>query len=165
MGQHYKKLINDSEMKSLEELIKEASAASELKRLQCVYFRGKGLLLEEISELVQYSVGHIKRIWTLYFRGGIESLQIKPRGGRRRFHLEFEEEKMLLEKHAKEAGDGKILEIDPLYEEFCKRCGKKVALSTAYRLAKRHGWRKLTPKPHHQKRDAQSAAYFKIFFP
>ncbi len=152
-------------MQELASLIKQAGNVADVKRLECVYFRGKGLDAEAIAELVQYSVWHVKLVWTQYFKSGAKSLLIKPRGGRRHENMSWEEEAALLLAHTESAKEGKLLKIAPLHQALCKKLDKEIALSSAYRLAHRHGWRKLEPRPHHPGRNAKAAEYFKLFFP
>jgi transposase len=165
MGQHCGKTITVEAMSELASLLKTASCAADVKRLQCVYFRGKELDAEAIAELVQYSVWHVKLVWTQYFKEGAQSLLTKPRGGRRRENMSKEEEAALLAMHTESAKEGKLLKIAPLHQSLCKKLGKKIALSSAYRLAHRHGWRKIEPRPRHPGRNEKSAEYFKLFFP
>ena len=80
MGQHQSKTITVEAMAELASLLKTASCAADVKRLQCVYFRSKGLDAEAIAELVQYSVWHVKLVCTEYFKEGAQSLLTKPRG-------------------------------------------------------------------------------------
>lgn len=164
MGHHQTKQIGTAEMNELALLLRQATDAGDVKRLQCVYFRGKGLAKEAIAELVQYSPGHVQRIWTQYFKKGANSLLVKPRGGRRRENMSREEEAELLSAHLESAKEGKLLKIAPLHLALCKKLGKDVAISSAYRLAHRHGWRKIEPRPRHPGRNAKSAEYFKLFF-
>src|SRR5471030_1310709 len=164
MGYHINKSLNESSMQEISSLMQDVEKASDLKRLQCVYLREKGSSLEEISDFTQYSISHIKRIWTAYFSKGIEGLLCKPRGGRHRFNLDLKQEATLLEKHSEQAGEGQMLKMTAIHQELCEISGRKVAPSTAYRLAKRHGWRKIAPRPFHPKRDGEKGTYFKIFF-
>lgn len=165
MGQHRGKVITAEVMKELASLLKTASNASDVKRLQCVYFRGKGMDAAEVAEMVQYDVGYVKTVWTQYFKGGVAALVTKPRGGRRRENMSREEEAELLAAHTEKAKEGKLLKIAPLHQSLCKKLGREVALSSAYRLAHRHGWRKVEPRPRHPGRNAKAAEYFKLFFP
>ena len=105
MGYHINKSLNESSMQEISSLMQDVEKASDLKRLQCVYLREKGSSLEEIADFTQYSISHIKRIWTAYFSKGIESLLCKPRGGRHRFNLDLKQEATLLEKHSEQAGE------------------------------------------------------------
>jgi transposase len=165
MGQHRGKTITVEAMEELASLLKTVSSAADVKRLQCVYFRGKGMDADAIADLVQYSVWHVQLVWTQYFKEGAKSLLTKPRGGRKRENMSTEEEAALLAAHTESAKEGKLLKIAPLHQSLCKKLGKDVALSSAYRLAHRHGWRKIEPRPRHPGRNAKSAEYFKLFFP
>ena len=152
-------------MLELASLLKTASNAADVKRLQCVYSRGKGMDAAEVAETVQYDIGYVKTVWTQYFKGGVAALITKPRGGRRRENMSRKEEAELLALHTEAAKQGKLLKIAPLHQSLCKKLGKEVALSSAYRLAHRHGWRKVEPRPRHPGRSAKAAEYFKLFFP
>jgi transposase len=165
MGQHRGKVVTAEAMGELASLLKTASSAADVKRLQCVYFRGKWLSAEAIAGLVQYSVWHVQLVWTHYFKEGAESLLTKPRGGRKRENMSCEEEAALLAAHTESAKEGKLLKIAPLHQALCQKLGREVALSSAYRLAHRHGWRKVEPRPRHPGRNAKAAEYFKLFFP
>ncbi len=128
-------------------------------------FRGLGFSVEKISQATQYSPDYVKSIWTLYFKGGIEALKIKPRGGRHRSLLPLDEEKELLMHFTHSGKSGTMLEIGPLHKGLCEKVGRKVGVVSAWRLAKRHGWRKIAPRPEHPGRHTKTAQYFKVFFP
>lgn len=164
MGHHTNKCISTDDLPRIEDLIKTCRLAADVKRLQCVYFRGCfGYGAEEIAALTQFSTGHVRRIWGTYFKDGVDALLTKPRGGRRRCFLDKSDEEALLAQHAEASSEGLIVEIDALHKSLCERVGKPVALSTTYRLAHRHGWRKIAPRPFHVNRDEKQAEYFKIF--
>ncbi|MFN9323173.1 MAG: winged helix-turn-helix domain-containing protein [Holosporales bacterium] len=55
--------------------------------------------------------------------------------------------------------------MPPLHQEICRVLGKNISLSTVYRIAKRHVWRKIAPRPQHPKRNPVAAGLFKAFFP
>ena len=65
-----------------------------------------------------------------------------------------------------EAGDiGGILEVGPIHKALCTHVGRQVALSTAYDLLHRHGWRKIMPRSRHPKTDQEAQASFKKNWP
>ena len=162
MGYH--KSISSNDLSCIEELIKTSVLAADVKCLPCVYFRGRfDVRIEDIAALTPFSIGHIRRIWSAYFKQGIDALLTKSRGGRRHYLLHESEEQVLLEQHAQAGSEGLIVEIDALHKSLCERVGKNVALSTTYRLAHRHGWRKIAPRPFHVNRNEKQAEYFKIF--
>lgn len=166
MGLHANKRISTDDLSRIEHLIKTCPLAADVRRLQCIYFRGHfGYNAEEIATLTQFSAGHVRRIWSAYFKDGIDALLTKPRGGRRHCFLDESDEEALLAQHAQAGGEGLIVEIDALHKSLCERVGRSVALSTTYRLAHRHGWRKIAPRPFHVKRHEKQAEYFKIFSP
>lgn len=165
MGMHKKKSLSAKDLEELSLQMQEAENSSDFRRLQSVYLRGKGMNAEEISKVVLYSVAHIKSIWTAYFKGGNKALCVKPRGGRHRFNLSIEEEEKFLAQHAQKGENGYILEIGPLHRALCEKVGRPVAVTTAYRLAYRHGWRKIAPRPRHPGQIPMAAQYFKVFFP
>ncbi len=164
MGLHKSKMVSEAEKTELQQLLKEADNASDLRRIQCVYLRTLDFTREQIAQATQYSVNYVKTIWTLYFKGGIDAIKVKPRGGRHRFNLSLDEEKELLSRYTQTGESGTMLEIAPLYKGLCEKVGRKVGLASAYRLAHRHGWRKIGPRPEHPSRNPKAAQYFKIFF-
>ena len=164
MGYHTNKRISSDDLSRIEHLIKTCPLAADVKRLQCVYFRGCFAYgAEEIAKLTQFSAGHVRRIWSAYFKGGVDALLTQPRGGRRHYFLDESDEEALLAQHTEAGSNGLIVEIDALHKSLCERVGKPVALSTTYRLAHRHGWRKIAPRPFHVNRNEKQAEYFKIF--
>jgi transposase len=165
MGMHKSKEISESSLAKLSMMMEEVGASADFRRLQSVYLGGQGLSVEEISKIVLYSISHIKRIWTAYFKGGVEALAVKPKGGRHRCNLSLEEEKELIAQYMQAGKNGHILEIGPLHRGLCEKVGRPVAETTAYRLAYRHGWRKIAPRPRHPKQVPMAAQYFKVFFP
>src|SRR3989338_536062 len=109
MGYHQSKSISSSDVLLLKSAIMNGNNGRVIRRLQAVLFRSMGLKRDEIGKLLGYSSDHIQQIWTDYFNGGIDALLGRDHGGRRRFHLTFEEELQLLKKHEKVAEDGSIL--------------------------------------------------------
>lgn len=154
MGFHQSKVVSEADIKLLEEAIKAAELATDLKRLQAVYFRcAFGMKADQISQLLQYNEKYVKSLWSLYFKEGIDALFSQKKGGRNNAYMSEQEEEIFLQKYAQKSELGQILKIAPLHQGLCELWGVEVPLSTAYRLAHRHGWRKVEPRPHHPKRN------------
>jgi len=169
MGLHKSKAITGREMDLLSHLMKTIDDVNDYKRVQSLYLRGplsEGAWVSNWESRGNHAVlvGSYKKIWTLYFKGGVEALKIKPRGGRNHYNLTPAEEKALLERYTTVGENGTMLNIGPLYEGYCEKVGRKVDVSSAYRLAQRHGWRKIAPRPEHPGRNPKAAESFKVFF-
>ena len=96
-----------------------------------------------------------------YDGGGIEALKPKPIGGRVRENMTLAEEEALLARFARLAGAGEMLNIHDMKAAYEKTIGHRTSDSTVYNLLKRHGWRKLMPRPFHPHRDLVAQQEFK----
>lgn len=86
----------------------------------------------------------------------------KPgRGGRYRANLDLIEEAELLQPFIVKALAGQIATAKKIHSAMEERIGRKIAISTTYRLLKRHGWRKLVPRPKHSQSDEEEQEAFK----
>lgn len=130
-------------------------------RIQMVVLRNKGMTQPEIAEVTGKSLSTVNRAHMAYARGGIKALQVKPSGGRINQNMTVGEEKALLERFAKAAGAGELLNIHELHAAYEQAIGHPTSKSTMYNLLARHGWRKLMPRPHHPKRDLAAQQRFK----
>lgn len=146
-------------------LMKTAKTVSEIKRIQCVYFRVKyDYSPEQISDMVGYHPCYVKQVQSHYWKEGEISLPVKQRGGRRRENLSIDEEKTLLAGFTEKASSGGVLEVAKIREAYTNKIKKKVPGSTVYRMLHRHGWRKIAPRPKHPKSDPISMERFKKKF-
>jgi len=149
----------------LKNLLNAATDIIEIKRIQSVYFRiAYNHSPEEISDMVGYSLDHIRHIQASYWKYGEEALKVKQTGGRIRENLSLEEEKELLSSFNKQAAEGGILEVSRIKDAYEEKLGKKVHKTTVYRMLKRHGWRKIAPRPYHPKNDKEAMTDFKKNF-
>lgn len=96
-----------------------------------------------------------------YNRHGPEALARPGRGGRYRANLELSEEADFLEPFIAKALTGQIATAKEIHNALEARIGHQVAISTTYRLLKRHGWRKLAPRPQHSQSDKEEQEAFK----
>ncbi len=130
-------------------------------RIQMVVLRNKGMTQPEIAEVTGKSLSTVNRAHMAYARGGIKALHVKPSGGRINQNMTVGEETALLERFAKAAGAGELLNLHQLQAAYEKAIGHPTSKSTMYNLLARHGWRKLMPRPHHPKRDLAAQTRFK----
>jgi len=72
-----------------------------------------------------------------------------------------EEEKEFLLQFEEAGKKGNILTISNIKSALEERLGKKIHLSTVYRILERNNWRKATPRPSHPQKDAAKSEAFK----
>jgi transposase len=96
-----------------------------------------------------------------YQKTGEAALLVSTRGGRHRENLSLEEEKELLGPFFEKSKAGGILIVKEIKLAYEGKVGGKVPKSTIYRMLARHGWRKVSPRPHHPKADPVKQEEFK----
>jgi transposase len=82
-------------------------------------------------------------------------------GGRRRYTMTVEEERMFLRDWEIKASEGGVLAVPPIHAALVEKLGRPIPISTTYRLLARHGWRKVQPDTKHPKSDPKIQEEFK----
>jgi transposase len=131
------------------------------QRIQMVLLRESGMSQPAIGAAMGVSLSTVNRAHMAYDGGGIEALKPKPIGGRVRENMTLAEEEALLARFARLAGAGEMLNIHDMKAAYEKAIGHRTSDSTVYNLLKRHGWRKLMPRPFHPHRDLAAQHQFK----
>ena len=131
------------------------------QRIQMVLLRESGMTQPAIAEAMGVSLSTVNRAHMAYDGGGLQALKSKPSGGRQRQNMTLTEEKALLDRFAKAAGAGEMLNVHDLKASYEKAIGHETSNSTIYNVLARHGWRKLMPRPFHPKRDIAAQNAFK----
>jgi len=103
----------------------------------------------EIALHTGLAVQTIHNLISSYNRQGPSAIETPGKGGRRRAYLSWEQEEKFLEPFIKKASIGQISTAGEIKKALEKRLGHEVHKTTVYRLLKRHGWRKITPRPFH----------------
>jgi transposase len=85
--------------------------AVQRQRIQLVLLRESGMAQPAIAAAMGVSLSTVNRAHMAYDHGGIKALKPKPIGGRQRENMAVTEEKALLARFAKAAGDGEMLNI------------------------------------------------------
>jgi len=121
------------------------------KRLQALYFRGMGKTNKEIREITGFNVQYITDLVTKYMENGLDAILFDKRTSNNR-RMSFEQEIVFLEQFEDLADAGQLVTAEKIQQEFEKTTGKSCDSSTIYKLLKRHGWRKVKPRPRHPDR-------------
>jgi len=131
------------------------------ERMKMVLLREYGLTQPAIAEAMGSSLSTVNRAHMAYDEGGIKALKPKPNPARKHQNMTVAEEKIFLDRFAKDAGAGQMLNIHEIKVAYEKAIGHETSNSTIYALLDRHGWRKLMPRPYHPKRDIAAQNAFK----
>lgn len=115
----------------------------------------------EIAEMAGVSVQAVWRWVGQYNREGFRGIRRQRRGGRRWAYLDERQEALLLSSLEERAARGDILTAKQILPLVREAAGREVSLAYVYRLLRRHNWRKLGPRPHHVKGDAEAREQFK----
>ena len=152
MSNRYQALSVDKE--ALSKALKEAKDIGEYRRLQAVHLReALGLGIKAIAEATGFSTSHVKNTHSAYRRGGIDALCTQGKGGRYHEHQTIEEEEAFIAPFIEEAKAGHVLEVSRIHRALEEKLGKELRVQNTYNLLHRHGWRKITPRPHHPQGD------------
>jgi len=149
-------------IEQVKEKMKETKDTKQLQRWQIVY---AALLqprkAEEISASIGVSKSLVQKVISRYNREGIESIEVKSCGGRYHEYLTKEEEERFLLPFFKQAEQGEFITVKTIHLAYEERIGHAVHETTIYRLLRRHGWRKVQPRPRHPKADIAAQEVFK----
>jgi len=149
-------------IEQVKEKMKEAKDPKQLQRWQIVY---TALLeprrAEEIATSIGISKSLVHKVISRYNREGIQSIEVKSSGGRYHEYLTKEPEGHFLLPFFKQAEQGEFVTVKTIHLAYEERIGHCVHVTTIYRLLRRHGWRKVQPRPRHPKADIAAQEAFK----
>ena len=114
------------------------------RRIQMILLREDGNTQAKIAKLMRVSVSTVNRAHMAYDNGGVNSLRMKPRGGRRHENMTLEEETAFLARFTKAAGARVLLNTAELKLAYEEEIGRPTSCTTVYDLLARH---KLMPRP------------------
>lgn len=150
----------------IQTLMKKSTSVWEYRRLQCVSLRQFGMQSQDVAKIVGLHPGSVKNIWMIFQHEGADGLLGERRGqARGKAHLSLKEEEALLAPFEAGAARGDLTVAQQIHHAHCKAVGKDLDESVTYRMLKRHGWRKVVPRPHHPKQNKTDQEAFQVFFP
>lgn len=120
-----------------------------------------GFAAHYVADLLCVSTQAVWLWISQYNREGPEGLRREGRGGRRWGFLSLDEEAALLARLIKRAERGAVLSAGMVKQAVEKRLERAVSDGYVYRLLHRHGWRKLSPRPRHEKSNPKVQEAFK----
>jgi len=118
------------------------------RRLLVLHMRGLGKTNKEISEAVGFSPYYVTELVGKYIKHGLDAILEDKRTSNNR-RMDFNEEATFLAQFVELANEGLIVTVEKILQKFEEKTGKPSNTSTIYKLLKRHGWRKVKPRPRH----------------
>lgn len=122
--------------------IREARSVEELRQAQALVLPlDHGLSLEQTARAIGLSVAWTCRLRARFIEGrAVLPPEQRSRGGRRRALLTPAQEAQVIAPFLARAARGAPLVVRHVQLQIERRAGQPVALSTVYRMLKRHGW-------------------------
>jgi len=155
--------ISKQDCQRIERALQAAKGNETLYRhIQIVHLRAAhGMTQDAIAHATGVSRSTVSRAHMTWFRKGMASFELQPRGGRIRENMSRAEEAAFLKKFTHKAGAGELVCIQDIHKAYEQKIGRETGSTTIYSLLERHGWRKLMPRPHHPQRDIKAQKRFK----
>ena len=142
--------ISEQEYERIKEAAKKNKNKRVDKKLQVLIMRHENKGNEEISARTGYKVRYITTLMGQYKKQGLEEfIRIKQTSHNR--NMSVEQEAKVLAKFEEEADAGHELTVNEIRQGLESELGKETSVAYAYRVLKRHGWRKVMPRPKHPK--------------
>ena len=148
--------ISEEEYEAIKEAEKGTNDKNVSRRLRILMLRYEGHKVPEIAEVFGMRVNSISQLCRRYREQGLEEFMRNKYTSHRRALTE-EQEQEILSKFEEAAEAGKevtALEIKAAFDEVR---GKTTGRGYIYALLRRHGWRKVMPRPKHPKAASEEA--------
>ncbi len=153
---------DEATVEALKARLKEAETIAEFQRIQCVLMRATlDCTASEIAQVLGWATATVHITHSRWAREGQAFFDLKGKGGRNNQNLTEQEEVEVLASFLGQATAGNVLKVAEIQTAYEARVGKAVPNSTIYRMLRRHGWRKVTPRPRHPKADVTARGVFK----
>ena len=146
------------------EIVATARSVDELRHAQAILLPLElGLSLEQTALAIGRSISLTCKLRNRKRRERANEIPVKKqkRELRNRATTTLTREAALLDQVLAEAASGGVVVVPRLKPAFEEALGRKIALSTLYRMLARHDWRKLAPDTAHPKGDPERREEFK----
>ncbi len=142
--------------------MKGAETKEQFQRWQVIYLlKTTELRADTVADFVGVSAGTIYHWTSSYNRRGPQEYVLKGRGGRRHSYLSLEQEADFLKDISGDAELGLVVTAASVQQHVEEKFGLEVSDDYVYDLFRRHGWRKVAPRPRHPKKNIENQEAFK----
>jgi len=154
--------IPESRIEEIKEFRSKHCSKAEFRRFLCVWLRiDSGMSAVEIASAVKLNAHTVRMVQRRFIEFGIVSFADKKMGRKTPPRMTFQEEEAFLGKFIGAAENASLLVAREIKAAWEKQLGCTVHKTTLYRMLKRHGWRKVVPRPRHPKRNQEAVDAFK----
>lgn len=140
------------QLSELKQALKDKTNAVYHRKLQAIILYAEGMSLVKAGESTGFVHQTVRNLSNRYLAHGLSAILKEGRGGRRKAYMTLEEEQTFLAKHAEAASEGTHVTAQTMYDDFIETIGHPATRECLYSLLKRHGWRKVSPRPEHPKK-------------
>lgn len=153
---------------SLQEIISRKASAKKVEEYRkwevLDFYFHKKLTRPKIAEITEVPLPTVYGWISKYKKGGAQLLLGKRRGGRQYGHMSLEDEKKFLDGLLNLSSIGQLVTAKIIHQKAEAQLGHSIGKDFAYDLLKRHGWKKLAPRPSHPKSSKEEKEEFKKNF-
>jgi len=139
--------------------IREARAKNKDKnaerRLCVLEMKMNGKSNADIVDRTGYNPTYARSLVTKYFAKGLGSIIGKKRPGNNR-NMTFEAESLFVGGFIERAKKGELTTVKDIKKAYEDIVGHKIGEGHIYTILKRHGWRKIKPRPVHPKKASEA---------
>lgn len=135
------KELTQTQLEELKQALKNKNNALHHRKIQALILYSECNNLTKVAKSVGFVHQTVRNLLNRYLSVGLESLLKENRGGR----------------HRSSSLNGEFVTVNSLFKAYQERVGHKTTRESFYALLKRHGWRKVSPRPQHPKKaDAET---------
>ena len=148
--------ISEEEYEAIKEAEKGTNDKNVSRRLRVLMLRYEGYKVRELAKIFGMRLNSISQLCRRYREQGLEEFMRNKYTSHRRALTEEQEQEILsrFEKAAEAGKEVTALEIKAAFDEVR---GKTTGRGYIYALLRRHGWRKVMPRPKHPKAASEEA--------
>jgi transposase len=156
------KAANHLTLEEIDEKIKTTVGFWRVKRWMDIrHALANPCVAEEIALNIGMAKQSVHNLVAAYNREGEKAVETKGKGQRQKANLTIAEETEFLKPFFEKAEKGQIATAEKIKEALEGHLEHSVHQSSVYRLLKRHGWRKIVPRPVHPKTNKEKQEEFK----
>ena len=148
--------ISEEEYEAIKQAEKETNDKNISRRLRVLMLRHDGYKAREVAKMVGMRLNSISQLCRRYREQGLEEFKRNKYTSHRQA-LPVEQEEEILSRFEKAAEAGQEVTAQEIKAAFDEVRGKDTGRGYIYALLRRHGWRKVMPRPKHPKAASEEA--------